>query len=100
VVVLAPLNEELFFRGFLFAGISRSRLGGAGAILLTALLWAVIHIQYDWYGVSNIFVIGLLLGYARWKTDSIVPPILMHGLMNLLTTIQVATLIRFIGSAK
>jgi len=99
VVVLAPLNEEIFFRGFLFAGVSRSRLGGWGAILLTSILWAVIHVQYDWYGVGTIFASGLLLGYARLRTNSIIPTIAMHALMNLVTTIQVATLIKIVGGA-
>jgi HAD superfamily hydrolase (TIGR01509 family) len=97
VVVLAPLNEEVFFRGFLFAGLSRSRLGGVGATLLTSGLWAVIHGQYDWYGRATIFAFGLLLGGARLKTNSIVPTILMHALMNLATTLEVEGLIRFSG---
>jgi len=99
VVVLAPLNEEIFFRGFIFAGISRSRMGGWGAILLTSVLWAVIHVQYDWYGVATIFASGLLLGYARLRTNSIIPTIAMHALMNLVTTIQVATLLRIVGGS-
>lgn len=97
VVVLAPLNEEIFFRGFLFAGIRASPIGGWGAILSTSFLWAVIHVQYDWYGMANIFAVGLLLGYARMKTDSLVPTILMHALMNLAAMIQVVALIRFVG---
>ena len=100
VVVLAPLNEEIFFRGFIFAGISRSPMGGWGATLLTATAWSAVHFQYDWYGVANIFVVGLLLGYARMKTNSIALTILMHALMNLMTTFQVATLIRLVGDAK
>ncbi len=94
VVVLAPLNEEIFFRGFLFAGFSRSRVGGWGAILLTSLLWAVIHVQYDWYDAGSIFAAGLLLGYVRRKTNSIIPTIAMHALMNLVATVQVTALIR------
>ncbi len=100
VVVLAPLSEEVFFRGFLFAGISHSPMGGVGAILLTSFLWAVIHIQYDWYGVASIFAAGLLLGYARLKTGSIVPTILMHTLMNLAAMVQVAILTRFASGAN
>jgi len=100
MVILAPLNEEVFFRGFLFAGLSRSRIGGRGAILLTSLLWSVIHFQYDWFGVATIFVVGLLLGYARLKTSSIIPTILMHSLMNLVATIQVAMLLWYVGESN
>jgi len=73
-------------------------MGRRGAILLTSLLWSVIHFQYDWYGVASIFASGLLLGYARMKTNSIIPTILMHSLMNLVATIQVAILIRFVDT--
>ena len=97
VIVLAPINEEIFFRGFVFAGFSRSPIGARATVLLTALLWSVIHFQYDWYGVAVIFASGLLLGYARLKTNSVYPCILMHALMNLIATIQVAALIRFVG---
>ena len=94
VVVAAPLAEETFFRGFLFKGILHSRLSGAGAVVLTALIWAVIHQQYDLYGVANVFAAGLLFGYARLRTNSIYPCLLMHTLMNLIATIQVATIIQ------
>ncbi len=100
VVVLAPLNEEIFFRGFLFAGIRRSPLGGRGAVLLTTLLWSAIHLQYDYYGRATIFASGLLLGYARLKTDSLYPTLLMHGLMNLVATIQAAIWVRFVVGAN
>jgi membrane protease YdiL (CAAX protease family) len=100
VVVAAPLGEEALFRGFLFKGILHSRLGGAGAVVLTALIWAVIHQQYDLYGVANVFAAGLLLGYARLRTNSIYSGLLMHALMNLIATIEVATVIRLAGPSQ
>jgi membrane protease YdiL (CAAX protease family) len=97
VIVLAPINEEIFFRGFLFAGFSCSPVGAWATILLTSMLWSVIHFQYDWNGVAVIFASGLLLGSARLKTNSLYPCVLMHTLMNLIATIQVAALIQFVG---
>ena len=97
VVVAAPLAEETFFRGFLFKGILHSRLGGAGAVVLTALIWAVIHQQYDRFDMANVFAAGLLFGYARLRTNSIYSGLLMHALMNLIATIEVATVIRLAG---
>jgi len=94
VVVSAPLAEEALFRGFLFKGILHSRLGGGGAVVLTSLVWAVIHRQYDLYGVANVFAAGLLVGYARLRTNSIYSGLLMHALMNLIATIEVATVVR------
>jgi len=92
LLVGAPLTEEIFFRGFLFEGLRQSRLGGVGAILATAVVWAAIHQQYDAYGLGAIFVLGLLFGYARLKTRSILPPLLMHVVCNLVATLQVALL--------
>ena len=100
VVVAAPLGEETLFRGFLFKGILHSRLGGAGAVVLTALIWAVIHQQYDLYGVATVFAAGLLLGYARLRTNSIYSGLLMHALMNLIATIEVAAAIRLAGPSN
>ena len=100
MVVAAPLGEETLFRGFLFKGILHSRLGGAGAVLLTALIWALLHRQYDLFDMANIFAAGLLFGCARLRTNSIYPCLLMHGLMNLIATIEVAMVIRLAGPSN
>jgi membrane protease YdiL (CAAX protease family) len=94
IVVVLPLAEEVLFRGFLFTGVLHSRLGPVGAVVLTALLWSLMHVQYDAYGIGTIFVSGLLLGYARLKTGSLYVTILLHGLMNLLATIEVLIVLR------
>ena len=88
-MVAAPLFEEIFFRGFMFAGLQHSRLGPIGAMVLSSLAWAIIHLQYDLYGITQIFLGGLLLGYARFRSGSIFPAIAMHALMNLIATVQV-----------
>jgi HAD superfamily hydrolase (TIGR01509 family) len=90
VVICAPWGEELFFRGFLFKGWLHSVLGGWGTVFLTALIWGLIHLQYDAYGIGTVFVGGLLLGYARLRSGSIYPPILMHTLMNVIAMFQTA----------
>jgi HAD superfamily hydrolase (TIGR01509 family) len=95
LVVAAPLAEETLFRGFLFEGILHSRLGPKGAILLSALWWACIHLQYDWYGIATIFVTGLFLGYVRLKTGSILVTMFLHSLMNLIATVEIAVVLNF-----
>jgi membrane protease YdiL (CAAX protease family) len=94
VVVGAPLCEEFYFRGFLFAGIRNSRLGMTGAIVLTSAAWAPLHVQYGLYGVSEIFVLGLILGYARLCSGSLVTPIVMHAINNLLAMLEAAVWLR------
>jgi membrane protease YdiL (CAAX protease family) len=98
LMVMAPLSEEIFFRGFLFTGIEGSRLGPAGAIIITTLAWSVMHLQYDIYSIAGLFVGGLLLGFARLRSNSIYPPIVMHALQNLIATIEVVVVSKMSGS--
>ena len=86
--VAAPISEELFARGFLYRGWSESFLGPVGAIVLSSLVWTSLHLQYDWFFSSEVFSIGLLLGYLRYRSNSTWLTILLHGLNNLATLIQ------------
>ena len=94
LIVAAPLAEETLFRGFLFEGIVRSRLGAIGAVILSSLTWALIHMQYELYGIATIFVSGLLLGYVRLKTGSLYATMFLHALMNLVATVEVVVVLR------
>src|SRR6266478_6904864 len=86
--VAAPVSEELFARGFLYRGWSESFLGPVGAIVLSSMVWTALHLQYDWFFFGEVFSIGLLLGYLRYRTNSIWLTIFMHGLNNLAATLQ------------
>lgn len=88
IVVAAPVFEELFFRGFLFAGLSASFVGPKGAIALTSFIWGAIHVQYEIYDILLICVAGVILGIARVKTGSIYAPLLMHSTINLIATVE------------
>ena len=90
VLVAAPLMEETLFRGFLFEGLRHSRMGVTGAIALTSLVWTAIHFQYDLYELCILFVMGVILGMARSRTDSIYAPIILHSFCNLVAMVQVA----------
>jgi len=92
VIIAAPLFEEMFFRGFLFKGFESSFMGPIGAVALTASLWAVIHLQYDWYSIATIFCLGLLIGAARVATASIFVPIGLHAASDLVATIEAVIL--------
>jgi len=92
LVLAAPLAEEFLFRGFLFRGMAESPLGPWGTIVLTSLLWTLLHLQYDWYGMASVFVLGLALGYARHRTGSLYAPLVMHGFGNLVATLETTML--------
>jgi membrane protease YdiL (CAAX protease family) len=86
--VAAPLSEEILSRGFLYRGWSESRLGVVGAIVLSSLAWTSLHLQYDWFFFGEIFSIGLLLGYLRYRSNSTWLTIVLHGLNNFAATAQ------------
>ena len=82
IVVFTPVGEEILFRGFLFRGWLRSPRDAFAVIVITSLLWALIHVQYDWYTIGQIFTFGLLLGWMRWASGSTILTILLHALIN------------------
>ena len=59
-----------------------------GAIVLSSLVWTALHLQYNWYFLGEVFSIGLLLGYLRYRSHSIWLTIILHGLNNLAAVVQ------------
>jgi len=86
--VAAPITEELFARGFLYRGWSESFLRVPGAIILSSLVWTGLHLQYNWYFLGEVFSIGVLLGYVRYRSNSTWLTIILHGLNNLGAVVQ------------
>jgi uncharacterized protein len=86
--VAAPITEEFFARGFLYRGWSESFLRVPGAILLSSAVWTMLHLQYDWFFLGEVFSIGLVLGYMRYRSQSLWLTILLHGLNNLAALTQ------------
>jgi uncharacterized protein len=86
--VIAPITEEFLVRGFLYRGWSESFLRPVGAIILSSAVWTAMHLQYDWFFFGEIFSIGLLLGYLRYRSGSIWLTVFVHGLNNLAATLQ------------
>jgi len=88
VGVMAPILEEVIFRGFLLKEFSYTFLGTTGAVVLTSLIWALIHSQYDLVYLGIIFITGLLFGLARVMSHSLLVPIAMHILFNVSAAIE------------
>ena len=84
-VTLAPLLEELFFRG-LFYPLVRPTVGVTPAVLLTATLFAFIHgaqLGYAWAPLLSIFVVGAVFTLVRERTGSVASSFLTHCGYNL-----------------
>ncbi len=78
----APLSEELLFRGFLFSGLAKSRLGLAGTAVLTTVLWTSLHAGYSAFGLIEVLGIGLYLSWLLVRTGSIWVTIFCHAVYN------------------
>lgn len=91
--VAAPISEEFFARGFLYRGWSETFLRIPGAIVLSSMVWTALHLQYDWFFFGEVFSIGLLLGYLRYRYQSTWLTVIVHGLNNLAAVVQTLLLV-------
>ena len=80
IVVIAPIGEELLFRGFLQQILEQSWNDTTRSILVTALVFAVIHMNAYWF--IQIYFLGILLGFLAWKTKSVIPSLILHSVNN------------------
>jgi membrane protease YdiL (CAAX protease family) len=85
IIVAAPVGEELLFRGFMFRGFVHEPRDALPGILVIALIWALLHLQYDWIDRAQVLAIGVLFGFVRWRTGSTTLVILLHMLLNLVS---------------
>jgi membrane protease YdiL (CAAX protease family) len=80
VGVLAPLWEEVLFRGFLLPSLAKL-VTPWPAVTLTALLFAWMHSSSE--AIVPLLLVALGCGALLVKFDNLLPPILLHGLYNL-----------------
>lgn len=78
-VVLAPIIEEIFFRGFVFQGF-RQRYGWVRAMLLSSIVFAAAHL--DLVAFLPTFILGCLLAYMFQRSNSVWPGVILHFLVN------------------
>lgn len=93
VTVAAPLFEELLFRGFLLPSLATSRLGAAGAVAVSSLLFAALHLQYDLFDMTGVFLLGALFAVTRLASGSTLLTIGLHVLTNVLALVQLAQVV-------
>jgi membrane protease YdiL (CAAX protease family) len=79
VALVAPIVEELTYRGLGFAAVQQF-FGGGVAVVVTALAFGLAHGLVIALPVLTIF--GLILGWLRLRTKSIYPPIILHAIFN------------------
>lgn len=79
VMALAPLSEEVFFRGFLFRAI-HGRIGLAAGLILSALAFSLFHLNVG--VIFPFFLIGLIFAWAYHASGSLWTPIAAHAIFN------------------
>ncbi len=81
LIVLGPISEEIFFRGYVLRFLS-AELGYPTALIVSSSLFAVTHL--NWSGFLVYLVIGCILGYLQHRTGRLVAPIVAHVVYNAL----------------
>ena len=83
-ITVAPLFEELLFRGFLQPLLSRT-FGVVAGILITAVVFGSLHApeySFAWQYAVAVSIVGAVLGWVRFASNSIIPSTVMHGSYN------------------
>lgn len=84
VAVLAPIGEEVFFRGFVYTALRR-RWGVGLGIVMSSVIFALFHVVPLLY--VPMFIIGAILAVVFEYRKSLAPNIILHGLNNLLALV-------------
>ncbi|MCB9852427.1 MAG: CPBP family intramembrane metalloprotease [Phycisphaerales bacterium] len=85
-VVIAPIVEELLFRGILLPALAKWLKSPVTGLLLSSAFFGLIHYSVP-KTVPALFVFGVILGVTYLKRNSLVAPICVHALFNLKTVI-------------
>lgn len=92
--IVAPLVEEIFFRGFLFQGF-RQKYGWFPALLLSSAIFSLAHL--DPVSLIPTFVLGCVLAYVYHRSNSVWPGIIFHAAINSFSLCAVYTIAQFPG---
>ncbi len=94
VVVVAPLTEELLFRGLLLPGLAE-RYGASFALGATALTFGLIHVEPG--AIVYASIAGFIVGAVALRTGSVLPAIAMHAATNAMPVLVPERLLRIRG---
>lgn len=81
--LLAPVAEELIFRGFIYAGLRRT-FNPILALPISAAIFGIAHLNLALGGMATVAVMGIMLALVYERSHSLWPGIVAHGVHNLL----------------
>lgn len=80
--IVAAVTEEFVFRGYLSRVLEATGLGLWGGALISAAIWAGMHLYYPWSAQLSLVVVGVALSVVRARTGSLYPGMAWHILNN------------------
>lgn len=89
MVCVAPLVEELIFRGVLLSGLMQ-RMQAGWAILVSALVFGLMHLAdfgFVWYAIPALAGLGVVLAWLRLRSGSLWPAVVAHATNNALAVL-------------
>jgi membrane protease YdiL (CAAX protease family) len=104
VGLLAPLSEELVFRGAILRELLKWKENPWIGIVISAMLFSLVHMNP--VQMPHAFLIGILLGWLYYRTDSIIPGVVWHWVNNTIAYVVYnltntdETLLEFFGSQQ
>ena len=90
ITIMAPLVEELLFRGAIQGYMLRKGMKPLNAILIASAIFGIVHMNP--IQIPFAFAIGLICGWLYYRTGSVVPGIIGHFINNSIACLQMATL--------
>jgi membrane protease YdiL (CAAX protease family) len=86
-IVLAPVTEEIFFRGLCQSVLRKYLKRPWAAVLITAALFAAMHATSELPALPALMILGIVLGYNYERTGRLWAPILIHSMFNALSIV-------------
>ena len=90
ITIMAPLVEELLFRGAIQGHLLRKGMKPVYAILIASAVFGIVHMNP--IQIPFAFAIGMIFGWLYYRTGSVVPGMIGHFINNSIATIQMALL--------
>ena len=90
IAIMAPLVEELLFRGAIQGYMLRKEMKPLHAILIASAIFGIVHMNP--IQIPFAFAIGLIFGWLYYRTGSVVPGIIGHFINKSIACLQMATL--------
>jgi membrane protease YdiL (CAAX protease family) len=90
ITIMAPLVEELLFRGAIQGYMLRKGMKPLNAILIASAIFGIVHMNP--IQIPFAFAIGMIFGWLYYRTGSVVPGIVGHFINNSIACLQMATL--------